>query len=257
MHRKNNEAMQRVEEREREGGGRSVPSPLPPPLPLSTLIASSRSTDQTDRELKRSLALLRLALWPRRNTGTLERAAWLEPLARVSIETRFFSIYCPLLAGFFESIVRMYIYIYVSVMRRESGCSLDDGDYGSVKFFFQGNVTILISKFVALSVIDRFLMPFLKYFILFHPIFDEPCAGWNYHFCLWSGRKIIFETAIFILIKIFWNSKKFLERHDRSFCILIDFRTMNYSTFHPSFSILSFYFSIFFKILISTPKFEN
>lgn len=51
--------------------------------------------------------------------------------------------------------------------------------------------------------------------------------------------------------------KKFFERHDRSFCILIDFRTMNYSTFHPSFSILSFYFSIFFKILISTPKFEN
>lgn len=99
----------------------------------------------------------------------------------------------------------VYIYIYVSVMRRKSGCSLDDGDYGSVKFFFQGNVTILISKFVALSVIDRFLMPFLKYFILFHPIFDEPCAGWNYHFCLWSGRKIIFETAIFILIKIFWK----------------------------------------------------
>lgn len=37
----------------------------------TTLIASSRSTDQTDRELKRSLALLRLALWPRRNTATL------------------------------------------------------------------------------------------------------------------------------------------------------------------------------------------
>lgn len=37
----------------------------------TTLIASSRSMDQTDRELKRSLALLRLALWPRRNTATL------------------------------------------------------------------------------------------------------------------------------------------------------------------------------------------
>lgn len=84
----------------------------------------------------------------------------------------------------------MYIYIYVSVMRRESGCSLDDGDYGSVKltFFFQGNVTILISKFVALSVIDRFLMPFLKYFILFHPIFDEPCAEITISVCDREGK---------------------------------------------------------------------
>lgn len=106
--------------RERERGRREKrPLSSSSSLPLSTLIASSRSTDQTDRELKRSLALLRLALWPRRNTGTLERAAWLEPLARVSIETRFFSIYCPLLAGFFESIVRMYIYICIRYAPRK------------------------------------------------------------------------------------------------------------------------------------------
>lgn len=54
----------------------------------TTLIASSRSTDQTDRELKRSLALLRLALWPRRNTATLGWPMWLDSFARISMKMR-------------------------------------------------------------------------------------------------------------------------------------------------------------------------
>lgn len=255
MHRKNNEAMQRVKEREREGGGRSVPSPLPPPLPLSTLIASSRSTDQTDRELKRSLALLRLALWPRRNTGTLERAAWLEPLARVSIETRFFSIYCPLLAGFFESIVRIYIYMCIR--------------YAPRKWMFVGWWRLRVGKIffsrkrnnpyfeIRCTLGDRPISYAVsKIFYIIPSYFRRTMCWVKLSFLFVIGKENNFRNCDLYSDQNFLK-KKFFERHDRSFCILIDFRTMNYSTFHPSFSILSFYFSIFFKILISTPKFEN